>query len=1041
MARSLNTAAEAHLDHFDELWHSGVQPDVAAFVRDLRQSVGLEVTPQLVCEIASIDLECRWKIPASATDRSAAHRWRAEHYRQLFPELVGDLWRGLVLWEFEIRRRWGDNPSITEFEQRFPDLAPQLSQALAGALRTQNASTQNAQPPLPGDEPRSPGVETEDERFRPMELHARGGLGEVFVAEDSELNRVVALKRLRNRFADDPERRLRFRAEGEITGRLEHPGIVPIYGMGTDSCGRLYYAMRFIRGETLASSIEKLHACQDRETFRLELRKLLGRMVTAAAAVEYAHSRGVVHRDLKPLNIMLGKFHETLVVDWGMAIGVEPEDSHPGSESIVRTPGMEPIHQGVSGTLEYMSPEQAGSGLETIGRHSDIFSLGATMYAILTGQAPFRTLEAARRCEFPPPRQVKSAIPRALEAICMKAMAPLARHRYQSAMELGNEIERWLNDEPVQAHRGTTWERVERWSRRHRGLVQGAMLASILVSLAALTTVWLTSKAQAETERQREIAHKNLRLAMSAVDKLLTQVGQERLDNIPQFEDVRASLLSDALEYYEQFRRNAPADPESRLDVARAHHRVADIERIRHQTDRAEKEYEKAIREFSQLAIEFPDQPVHRYELGLSQNWLGVLLRSTQPAKARQAYDRAVATQQRLEAEFPGDWKYPVSTARSFYNRGIVRQEVGDLSGSDADYQAAGERLTKVLAQATGVDPSTVLDCRFQLARVENNLAKLASVKNQWEAASAGYQRAIQLAAELHRQHPLRRDIEKELATYRHNLAELQFNRAQLGEQTTAFAEAAVAENAAAIQHFTHLASAIPALRNELANSYNTQAGLLEFQQKVDEAQSKLERAIELFESLHAEFPSDADYKIRLAMTLSNRGRLMLATSDPTATMNAKRDAERAIRLFGEAISLRGRTVELQSDLRDAYGVLIVAELARHDHAAAATAIVEYGREPVEFDRLVDAAEFLCSCSTAALADNQLAEASRQPVADGYRGRAMTALLRSVELGLKDPTTLDIDGFKPLHDDPRFKQLQNRLREQLRLSPGTPPNP
>ena len=170
-------------------------------------------------------------------------------------------------------------------------------------------------------------------RFRILRPHAKGGLGEVFVARDTELNRDVALKEIQEQFAYDPRYRARFEFEAEVTGGLEHPGIVPVYGLGHMADGRPFYAMRFIKGDSLKEAIGRFHEAEqqpgrDPGESTLELRALLGRFIDVCDAVAYAHSRGVLHRDLKPGNIMLGKYGETLVVDWGLAKALdslEPE--------------------------------------------------------------------------------------------------------------------------------------------------------------------------------------------------------------------------------------------------------------------------------------------------------------------------------------------------------------------------------------------------------------------------------------------------------------------------------------------------------------------------------------------------------------------------------------------------------------------------------------------------------------------------------------------------------------------------------------------
>ena len=327
----------------------------------------------------------------------------------------------------------------------------------------------------------SVGSATSDgQRFRVLRPHARGGLGAVFVALDSELHREVALKQILDCHADDPVSRQRFLLEAEVTGGLEHPGIVPVYGLGTYGDGRPYYAMRFVRGDSLKEAIERFHADvalkKDPSRRSLELRQLLRRFTDVCNAIAYAHSRGVLHRDIKPGNIIVGKHGETLVVDWGLA---KPRGrAEPGAESGERTlvpssasGSAETLPGSALGTPAYMSPEQAEGDLERLGPRSDVYSLGATLYCLLIDKPPFEgdvaeVIRGVQRGGFRPPRTLDPSIDRALEAVCLKAMAHKPDDRYASPKALAEDIERWMADEPVSGWREPWSRRARRWVRQ-----------------------------------------------------------------------------------------------------------------------------------------------------------------------------------------------------------------------------------------------------------------------------------------------------------------------------------------------------------------------------------------------------------------------------------------------------------------------------------------------------------------------------------------------------------------------------------------------
>jgi WD40 repeat protein/serine/threonine protein kinase len=368
-------------------------------------------------------------------------------------------------------------------------------------------------------------------RFAILRPHATGGLGQVSVALDRELNREVALKEIRPEHADNPESRARFLLEAEVTGRLEHPGIVPVYGLGCDAAGRPFYAMRFVRGRRFKEEIERFHEAadgleRDRRQGNLKLRALLNRFVAVCNVVAYAHSRGVVHRDLKPSNILLGPYGETLVVDWGLAKVVGRAEA--AGESAAAEATLRPAAQSGSGetlpglalgTPAYMSPEQAEGRLDDITPLSDVYSLGATLYTVLTGRLPYHdpdvavVLRQVRNGDLIAPRRVNRLVPAGLEAICLKAMAVHARGRYPSARALADDLEHWLADEPIVVYREPLSLRLTRWGRRHRTLATsiGVLLITAVAGLAVGTI--LLGRANQRTENQRAFADKQRRLA------------------------------------------------------------------------------------------------------------------------------------------------------------------------------------------------------------------------------------------------------------------------------------------------------------------------------------------------------------------------------------------------------------------------------------------------------------------------------------------------------------------------------------------------
>ncbi len=357
-------------------------------------------------------------------------------------------------------------------------------------------------------------------RYQPVSFHAAGGLGVVAVAEDTELNRHVALKVMQQLAALDPVARHRFLQEAEITGKLEHPGVAPVYGAGEDPDGRPYYAMRFIQGSTLGDAIDRYHAsAADPAAKRLEFARLLRCLASVCQTVAYAHARGVIHRDIKPGNVMLGPYGETLLVDWGLAKRVslpDPTDAAPpGFKPVELTPTGETVGGGqtvggqVKGSPAFMAPEQARGEWDRVGPAADVYALGATLYVLLTGHPPYpggtaeQVIQAVRAGPPKAAGAVNAAAPKPLAAVCGKAMARTPEGRYASAQELAADVERWLADEPVTVYREPLFTRGRRWVKRHRVLATAAAAAVVVLAAVLAVVVPVLAGQNRELEDQK----------------------------------------------------------------------------------------------------------------------------------------------------------------------------------------------------------------------------------------------------------------------------------------------------------------------------------------------------------------------------------------------------------------------------------------------------------------------------------------------------------------------------------------------------------
>lgn len=432
----------------------------------------------------------------------------------------------------------------------------------------------------------------------------RGGMGVVYEAVQLSLGRRVALKVLSFAATLDPKQLQRFKNEAQAAAHLNHPHIVPVHAVGCER-GVHYYAMQYIEGQSLAALITELRPeasdaisgrdeptgdlvpiapsapatstraalATERSTPNREFfRHGAGLGIQAAEALEHAHQLGVVHRDIKPANLLLDAQGHLWVADFGLAL-------FQSEAGLTRTGEL-------LGTLRYMSPEQALGQRGLVDHRTDVYSLGATLYELLTlepvfdGQDRNELLQKIASDEPVPPRMRNPAIPTELETVVLKALAKHPAERYATAQELADDLRRFLEDLPIQARRPTLLEKAIKWGRRHRSFVVSAVVL-LLLTLAglAVSTVLIARayererlKAQEATD-QRARAEASFHQARQAVD-FFTQVSEEELERHPQLQGLRRRLLEASLVYYQEFIAQHHDDPTMQAELAASHARV-----------------------------------------------------------------------------------------------------------------------------------------------------------------------------------------------------------------------------------------------------------------------------------------------------------------------------------------------------------------------------------------------------------------------------------------------------------------------------------
>jgi serine/threonine protein kinase/tetratricopeptide (TPR) repeat protein len=731
------------------------------------------------------------------------------------------------------------------------------------------------------------------DRYTLSRLHATGGIGRVWLARDSSLGRDVALKELHPERAGNPAMAARFLREARITGQLEHPGVVPIYEVGRRPEGQQpFYTMRFVRGRTLADAVANYqHRREEGKAGPLELRELLTAVVAVCNAVAFAHSRGVLHRDLKPQNVVLGDYGEAIVLDWGLArLTGQAEDGAALSEasSTAETDGT--LQGQVLGTPSYMAPEQAEGRLDLLGPATDVYGLGAILYEVLTGQAPFRgndTSSVLRQVIHEPPPAPRSLVPdtpRALAAVCLKALAKNPAERYARATDLAGEIQHWLAGEPVSAYREPWAERSRRWLRRHRTLAVSGV-ATLVVAAVALTasTVLLGAKndqlarandrertaneqlteANQRERTAREQAQANFALAKDAVEKYLGAVTADPDLKKADFNKLRKKLMQTAVPFYEEFVRQHAADPALEAERGSAYGRLAVLHEDLGELPAAQAAAEQARSVFARLADRFPDKADYRSDLGESLNTLAMIHNATgQSAAAADALGSAADAWRKLVAEHPGEPKYRSQMANCLNNQGVLLHNLGRLDRAEAAYRQAltlREKLADEFPKKAAY--------RLGLSRTLNSLGTLAADEGKLRESEGYHRRALELREKLAAEEPDNAAYAMDLGISYNNLGSALLDQENYREAVRALRHA-VRVREKLIARFP---SVVFYRYGQATTLYNLGGGLGQLGEAA-EAEAAYRQAIALQEKLLADSPNEAEYRNDLGRSWSELG-------------------------------------------------------------------------------------------------------------------------------------------------------------------------
>ncbi len=742
----------------------------------------------------------------------------------------------------------------------------------------------------------------------------RGGMGVVYEATQDSLKRKVAIKLLPMASLLDGQQIARFRNEAHAAGLLQHPHIVPVYHVGVEN-GIHYYAMQLIdgismdqwireqaSGELASSKLGRGDTTASRIDSQATWQIVVGWAIDVATALHCAHEAGVVHRDVKPSNLMLDVHGKIWITDFGLA-RCQSDASLTNSGDLV-------------GTMRYMSPEQTRGESALVDGRTDVYSLATTLYEMLAHQPAFEGEDAPtilKRIDeqlVTPIRQLRPELPRDLETVIEKAMSRNRDGRYESPAQFAADLGRLLRGEPTHARPASLSDLVARWAAKHRRSVLAAVLVGTIGLVGLTVATLLIIGAKQESDTNAAWAERNELLARSAVNRLGSQMA-ELLAEIPAADAVRRRLLSETLDYYIQFAANASDEPERRRELAMTLGKIGSLQSELGASSEAISSLRKSEALYNQLASQDATNVAICLEWSTSQNNLAqALQRSGQLEQAALVFTKSINSFERLIADLSaqpaenGSADNPSSPQRELVdvklglsttlnNLGLLLAETGAAAEAEASYQRAIELLDSASIQHASQSH------QLQLALLKTNLSRLLSKTAPRLAVDSAKQAlALQTAA-------LNNDRGNAGLTTQVIITLNALGTAQLENNQSTAAVTTLNQAIEISEQLLQRWPDQPTYQRDMVISQNHLGLALSRSSQLKQARDNFEQALGRARHLAADFPADAEIQSMLASVLNNLGFLQQQFENNAAASDC----------FSEAVVLQSKAVELAPEV------------------------------------------------------------------------------------------------------------------------------